>query len=70
MRDDPKGNTMETVANGQKFDEVGAGGIFNDCFLCCLLQFVKNMMLYENEISLPDDEELNQKTLREEPEYE
>ncbi|XP_075869688.1 uncharacterized protein LOC142879981 [Nelusetta ayraudi] len=33
-------------------------------------KFVKNMMLYENEISLPDDEELNQKTLREEPEYE
>lgn len=30
------------------------------------------MMLYENDISLPDDddEEFNQKTLREEPEYE
>lgn len=67
MRDDPKGNAMDTVANGQKFYEGEEG--FQ---LFCLLQFVKNMMLYENDISLPDDddEEFNQKTLREEPEYE
>lgn len=48
------------------------GRNLNHHFLCLfvLLQFVNNMMLYQNEISLPDDEDMSQKMLGEEPEYE
>lgn len=63
------GTTRKVAGNCHKWPEIWR--VLNDGFLWFRLpQFVKNMMLYENEISLPEDEELNQKMLGEEPEYE
>lgn len=70
MWDDPKGNKVESVANGLKTGAEVFFVFFFKFHLFALLQFVNNMMLYQNEISLPEDEGMSQKILGEEPEYE